>query len=75
MIKLPLVEPLALIKYLSKKGFSVVHVKGSHHFLKSESRYTTVPMHKGKKIGRGLLLSILAESGITREEFLDEWNG
>jgi len=73
--KLPLIDPLDLIKYLSKRGFNVVHVNGSHHVLKSNNRFTTVPFHRGQQIGRGLLLAILEEAGITKEEFLKDWYG
>jgi len=33
-------------------------------------RTTVIPFHKGEKIGRGLLLKIIKDTGMTREEFL-----
>ena len=35
-----------------------------------DGRVTTVPMHANKDIGKGLLLAILKEIKIEREEFL-----
>jgi len=70
--KLPVVKTSDLIKYLNGKGFSHIHTKGSHYVMASDTRYTEVPLNK-KEIGDGLLLTILAESGIDREEFIRDW--
>jgi len=60
-----------LIKILKKQGFKEIRQKGSHKlFRDSEGRTTVIPFHKGEKIGRGLLLKILKDIGMTREEFL-----
>ncbi|MCR6693028.1 MAG: type II toxin-antitoxin system HicA family toxin [archaeon YNP-LCB-003-016] len=61
-----------MIKYLTKKGFVVSRQKGSHVVLKSQDgRRVTVPLHE--ELDRGTLLEILAEAGISKEEFLREW--
>ena len=58
-----------LIKLLSKQGFDVVRVKGSHHFLRhSDGRCTVVPVHRGENIGRGLLAQILRDCEMRHEE-------
>lgn len=45
--------------------------KGSHVVLKSQDgRRVTVPLHE--ELDRGTLLEILAEAGISKEEFLRE---
>ena len=73
--KLPRPSTRELIKYLNKKrGFVVIRIKGDHHTLQNhEGRYTTVPLRK--EIGQGLLLEILADAGISREEFMKDWYG
>ena len=73
MSKIPSISSSDLIKYLNSKGFFLHHTKGSHHVLRSsDNRFVVVP-HR-KEIGKGLLLSILAEINISREEFVREWN-
>ncbi|MFH1545630.1 MAG: type II toxin-antitoxin system HicA family toxin [archaeon] len=71
MSKLPTVKPEKLIKIVKKLGFEEIHVKGSHHVFKhSDGRRLVVPVHKGKNIGKGLLLKIIKEQlKLTREEF------
>lgn len=57
---------------MTKKGFVVSRQKGSHVVLKSQDgRRVTVPLHE--ELDRGTLLEILAEAGISKEEFLREW--
>jgi predicted RNA binding protein YcfA (HicA-like mRNA interferase family) len=55
---------------LKKAGFEIIRQKGSHVFLRhSDGRVTVVPVHKGETIGVGLLLKILRDVDITKEEF------
>jgi len=55
---------------LSKAGFQVIRVRGSHHFLRhSDGRSTVVPVHSGESIGPGLLLRILRDCDLRREQF------
>jgi len=61
-----------VIKVLTKIGFKVERQRGSHVVLKhSDGRVTVVPVHSGEKIGRGLLLKIIKDVKLTREEFLE----
>ncbi len=72
MKKLNPVSPEKLIKILKNQGFEEIRQKGSHKFLRdSEGRTTVIPFHKGEKIGRGLLIKILKDIGMTRDEFLE----
>lgn len=58
-----------LIKILSRHGFQVVRIKGSHHFLKHEDgRCTTVPAHGNEQIGTGLLVKILRDVDLGKED-------
>lgn len=68
MGKLPVISGDDLIKVLEKIGYCVVRQRGSHVRLKApEKPSLTVPRHKNIK--PGLLLKILKEVGLSREEF------
>ena len=70
MPKLPVVS-WDLIKYLRKKGFGYDHTTGSHHVYKSKDKLVSIP--ERKEMGKGLLLAILEEVGISRDDFIQEW--
>jgi predicted RNA binding protein YcfA (HicA-like mRNA interferase family) len=60
-----------VIKVLSTLGFRIVRRHGSHVVLKhADGRITVVPVHAGEKIGVGLLLKIIKDAKLTKEEFL-----
>jgi predicted RNA binding protein YcfA (HicA-like mRNA interferase family) len=46
----------------------VVHQRGSHLFLTDGEHKLTVPRHRAIK--RGTLLSIIQQSGLSRQEFI-----
>lgn len=72
MPKIPIINGIKLIKVLKKKGFILNRISGSHHiFIHPEKQITlSVPVHKGKTLGKGITLAILKDAGITTEEFL-----
>lgn len=72
MPNIPIVNGVKLIKVLRKKGFLLNRIKGSHHILIHPKKQITisVPVHKGKTLGKGITLSIIKDAGITQEEFL-----
>lgn len=60
-----------VIKVLSVLGFRIVRRRGSHVVLKHpDGRITVVPVHAGEKIGVGLLLKIIKDAKLSKEEFL-----
>ena len=71
MSKLPNLNGEELIKVLENIGFEKVRQKGSHVRLRhADGRVTTVPVHKGRNIPKGLLRKIIREDlGLTLEEF------
>ncbi|MCL6750824.1 type II toxin-antitoxin system HicA family toxin [Nostoc sp. CCCryo 231-06] len=70
MSQFPSVTGREVIAALSKVGFEVARVRGSHHIMiHTDGRRTVVPVHSGETIGRGLLAQILRDCQITREEF------
>lgn len=69
--RLPALKSRELIQVLNSLGFYQVRQRGSHVFLKHpDGRYTSVPIHEGEDIGRGLLRQILREINISPEEFM-----
>ena len=72
MGQFPSVTGGELIKALAKIGFAVVRVKGSHHRLEhSDGRKTTVPVHGKETLGPGILLKILRDLDLTRDDLLN----
>lgn len=69
MTTFPAVRGKELLGALQRLGFSLVQVKGSHHFVRhADGRATVIPVHAGETIGTGLLGRILRDCKLTREE-------
>jgi predicted RNA binding protein YcfA (HicA-like mRNA interferase family) len=72
MAKLPNPTGEELIAALRKIGFYTVRQKGSHVRMKHEdNRVVTIPVHARKTIGKGLLLKILRDADLTKDELLN----
>lgn len=74
MAKLVRLSGQKVIQKLKRAGFSVIHIRGSHHYLKSEdgARIATVPMHGSKDIPVGTLHNIvIRQAGLSVEVFND----
>ena len=68
MSRLPRISGLRLITVLKRMGFSIIRIKGSHHFLRHpDGRTTVVPVHRGEDIGPGLMVRILRECEVSVE--------
>jgi predicted RNA binding protein YcfA (HicA-like mRNA interferase family) len=70
-MKLPRVTGDKVLKALQRAGFSLVHTRGSHHFLYHQDKdcLVTVPVHAGTIIAPKTLKSILSQAKLTPEEF------
>jgi predicted RNA binding protein YcfA (HicA-like mRNA interferase family) len=68
--KLPSLKPKVVIRALQRAGFITHHVTGSHYIMKGGSRRVTVVYH-GKDLKPRTLRSIIEQSGLTTDEFLD----
>jgi predicted RNA binding protein YcfA (HicA-like mRNA interferase family) len=67
--KLPAMTGERLVSILLKNGFYVARQSGSHVILKhANGRRTTVPMHKGRDLGKGLLHQIMGDAGLTLDD-------
>lgn len=67
MSKLPLLSWREVVKALTKAGFCVVRQRGSHLILLKNECIVPVPKHE--QIKKGLLMAIIEEAGLTKEEF------
>ena len=71
-MKLPLLSGEKICKILSKLGFKEIRQRGSHRYFKhDDGRRAVVPIHPGRKVGRGLLRRIINEIQLSRGEFID----
>jgi predicted RNA binding protein YcfA (HicA-like mRNA interferase family) len=69
--RLPIVSGREVIKALQEFGFKPVRQRGSHMMMRHEDgRGTTVPMHP--ELDRGTLNAIIKQTGVDRDEFLEE---
>jgi predicted RNA binding protein YcfA (HicA-like mRNA interferase family) len=64
-----------MVRFLESRGFAVVRVRGSHHFLQRDELRTTIPVHGSRTIKIGTLRSILRDVELTSDEFTELWNG
>jgi predicted RNA binding protein YcfA (HicA-like mRNA interferase family) len=72
MSRLPIIDSKRFEKILLKLGFIIVRQKGSHVFYKhTDGRYTTLPHHPGRDLGRSLTRRILKEINLSPEDFTD----
>ena len=71
MAKLPNLRE-ELMSALQKIGFCVVRQRGSHVRMKHEdNRVVSIPIHARKTIGKGLLLKILRDADLTKDQLID----
>jgi predicted RNA binding protein YcfA (HicA-like mRNA interferase family) len=70
MSRLPILSAKIFEKLLLSIGFIATRQKGSHVFYKHpDGRYTTLPHHPGRDLGRPLIHKILREINLTPDEF------
>ncbi len=69
MPRLPRLKGKELIAILKAHGFELVRTRGSHHSMRHpDGRYTVVPIHAGETIGTGLLLKILKDAELSKDD-------
>jgi predicted RNA binding protein YcfA (HicA-like mRNA interferase family) len=73
MSRLPSLKPRQVLRALQRGGFLIHHSSGSHYILKhpnAPQRRVTLPFHN-RDLKRGTLVSIVEQSGLTAERFLN----
>ena len=72
MSNFPAIKGVELKKFCESLGFKITRQRGSHIRMKhNDGRVTTIPIHGGKDIPKGLLRKIIREDlEMSLEEFL-----
>lgn len=52
-----------LVKLLSKNGWEIDRINGSHYIMKKDGRIEIIPMHN-TDLPKGLLIAILKRTGL-----------
>lgn len=69
-MKLVPISGKEMCKLVEKLGFQKVRQVGSHiRYIHPDGRKTTIPVHSNEDLGKGLLLEILKQIKVSREEF------
>lgn len=70
MPKLPVIGGDKLGKALLKVGFEEIRQESSHVSLwrEQDNKHITIPVHRGKMLGKGLLSRILKDVGLSVDE-------
>jgi len=67
--RLPALTGQQVLTILQRRGFVAVRQSGSHVVLKHpDGRRTTVPIHPGRDLGRGLLRQIMRDANLTVDD-------
>ncbi len=72
--RLPVASGKTVIRALTRAGFVVDRIVGSHHvmtFPGDPARTVTVPVHAGRDLKPGTLRSIIRQAGISVEDFAE----
>ena len=70
MAKLILISGREMCKLLEKVGFQKIHQKGSHiRYKHPDGRFTVVPIHANEDLGKGLLMEILKQIKLDKDEY------
>ena len=73
MSRLPRPTGKEIMRFLERHSFTLVRVRGSHHFFRKGSLHTSVPVHSKQTVPVGTLLAILEDIKMGREEFIRLW--
>jgi predicted RNA binding protein YcfA (HicA-like mRNA interferase family) len=69
-LSLPVIGWKEILKALRKKGFYSTRQSGSHIIIENgQGLWTSVP--RKDELGKGLLLQIISDCGLTKKEFLE----
>jgi len=71
-MKLPIASATRVIKALTSIGFTISRQSGSHVIMTKheDNEKITVVVPKHNELAKGTLLSIISQSGMSKEEFL-----
>jgi predicted RNA binding protein YcfA (HicA-like mRNA interferase family) len=74
MAKLPSIPAREVVRVAKAIGFVLDRQRGSHavYYRKSDSRRVVIPMHGSKDLKPGTLRGIVADLGLSVEEFVEQ---
>ena len=72
MPKLPRASGDKHVSAFKAAGWGINHIEGSHYILiKDDSEiHLSIPVHKNKTLGIGLLKKLITKAGLTNEEYM-----
>jgi predicted RNA binding protein YcfA (HicA-like mRNA interferase family) len=70
--RLPRISGKDLLAAFLRAGFTLTHVRGSHHYLRKarSGKLVVVPIHGGQTIPLGTLKSVLRQAELSSEELV-----
>jgi predicted RNA binding protein YcfA (HicA-like mRNA interferase family) len=71
MSKLPQISGRECVAALEKIGFYFVRQKGSHLYVRRDDPFKQISVPNHKTLKKGMLRSIIRDSGLTVEEFIE----
>ena len=73
MHKLPRASGDKHVAAFKRAGWTVNHIEGSHCIMIKEgcNVHLSIPVHKGRKMGLGLLKKLIAKAGLSNEEYIE----
>ncbi len=74
MAKLPRPSGKEMVRFLKRHGYTVLRIRGSHHFLESVTHRTSVPVHGNSPLKIGTLGAILRDLEMSPAEFERLWD-
>jgi len=71
--RLPHISGKKTLAALLHGGYTLTHVRGSHHYLRhpEKAALVTVPVHGNRDLPPGTLRSILDQAGLTVDAFIE----
>jgi len=72
MQRLPRVSGDKHVAAFKRAGWTVNHIEGSHYIMIKEGSdiHLSIPVHKGKELGIGLLKKLIEKAKLTNEEYI-----
>ncbi len=72
MPKLKILSGDEVCAILEKHAFHKIRIRGSHILMQKRLKHTTttIPVPNHKEIRKGTLMSIIRQSGLSKEEFI-----
>ena len=76
MPKLPRASGDKHVSAFKAAGWHINHIEGSHYILTKENSeiHLSVPVHKNKILGIGLLKKLIAKAGLTNNQYINYYN-